>query len=134
MDARRGPIIEDAYRSVGLPSRVVLPQKARPAAKREVAALPAEPPDDPSRPPPDLVDGLRVPRGDEEVAVVILRDRVDVKEVVRNGSLSRPLCIRLGERDVPDAVPVQENAPRAQVELLEAAVGDRAAPDGDGTD
>src|SRR5919197_4605563 len=114
MDARRGAVVEDADRSVGLPPRVVLPRKTRAAAEREVAVIAAETPDDSSRSPSDLVDGLRVARGDEQVAVGVLRDRVDVKEVVRDRFLARALCIRLGERNMPDAVPVQENAPCAQ--------------------
>src|SRR5262249_10149776 len=113
-------------RPVGQTPRVVLPGKACARPEREVAALAAEPPDDPAAPAVDLVDGVRVPRRNEEVPIRVRVDRVDVEVVVGNRRLVWALLVRLVERNVVDAMPFEQDAAACDVDLLERALEDRS--------
>ena len=104
-------------------ARVVLPGEARPRPHLEVALLAAEPPDDLPGALADLVDGARVPRRDDQRVVRPRLDRVDVEVVVRRRRVLRDLGqVRLVQRDVPEAVPLEEDAARRDVDLLEDRV------------
>src|SRR5438270_2975679 len=85
---------------------------------RKVAALAAEPPDDRTRPPVDLVHGRCVPGRDEQIAVGGHRDRVEVK-VVEDVSSGRVADERLVQPDVVAAAPVEQDASGNDVDLLD---------------
>src|SRR5437867_11925667 len=68
LDRRSRTVVEERDRSVGTASCVVLPGESRPAPHREVALLAAESPDDLLRLAVDLIDGMRVACGYEQVA------------------------------------------------------------------
>src|SRR5205085_7491437 len=101
----------------GKATRVVLPREARSGTEHEIAALPAEPPDDATGLTVELVDGVRVPCGDEEVAVLVDVDRVHMEVVVGEIPSARLLRVRLGEGDVLSCVPVEQGTVSAQVEF-----------------
>src|SRR6266542_6785054 len=107
---RRGLVVKERERAVGPTPDVVLPGEAGAATEGEIASLAAEPPEDPSRSPADLVDRVRVAGGDEEVAVRFHLDRVDVEIVVDPVGLTRKAVVRLDEPDVIDAVPFEHGA------------------------
>src|SRR5207237_2070465 len=87
-DGGRGAVVEDGDRSVRLAARVVLPGEVRAGPHLE-AALPApEPPEDLAGLAADLVDRVRVAGGDDEVAVVVDVDGVDVEVVPRGRVLA----------------------------------------------
>ena len=99
----------------------MLPAERDSRPELEVAALAAEAPDDPARAPADLVDRMRVAGGDEQVAVVVDVDRVDVEVVIGAAGISRQAIVGLHERHVVDAVPLEQNAAGPDVELLQRA-------------
>src|SRR5438128_6926898 len=82
LDRWGSTVVEERDRSVGMASCVVLPRKSRPGPHPEVALLAAEPPDDLLRLVVDLIDGVRVASGDEQVAARLDVDGVDVEVVV----------------------------------------------------
>src|SRR5205085_12557265 len=78
---RIGAVVEDPGRLVVEVARVVLPREVRAWPERKGAALAAEPPEDLARRAVELVDGVRVSRGDEQIVVAVDVDRVHVEEV-----------------------------------------------------
>src|SRR6266568_1458452 len=84
LDRRSRTVVEERDRSVGMAPCVVLPGKSRSGPHLEVALLAAEAPDDLLRLVVDLVDGVRVACGYEEVAARFDIDGVDVEVVVRS--------------------------------------------------
>src|SRR5262249_34561545 len=111
-------------------ARVVLPPERRPGPHLEIALLAAQPPEDRTGLAVELVDRARVARRDEVVAVRLLLDRVDVEVVVRvagrRAAGARQRDVRLVDRDLVEAVPVEEDLARRDVDLLDDAVGDLA--------
>src|SRR5207247_8260725 len=87
LDRRGCAVVEERDRAVGLASRIVLPRELRSGAHGEAALLPAEAPEHLLRLAVDLVERVRVARRDEEVAVRLDVDGVEVEVVVR-----RSLC------------------------------------------
>src|SRR5580765_3793789 len=83
LERRRRAVVEQRDRPVALAAGVVLPLEVRPVAHLEAALLAADLPQDLLRLPVDLVDRVRVARGDEEVAVRLRGDRIQVDVVVR---------------------------------------------------
>jgi hypothetical protein len=115
-------IVEEGQVAVGQAAGIVLPGEARAAAELEVAALAAEPPEDPSCSSADLVDRVRVAGGDDEVAVPVDLDRVDVEVVVEPVGVAGQAVVGLDEANVLDAVPLEQHAARPDVELLESSL------------
>ena len=70
----------------------------------------------------DLVDRVGVARGHEEVPVRVHADRVQV-DVVPVGAEAP---VGVGDRDVVEAVPLEQHAPGRDVDLLEDRILDRA--------
>ena len=103
----------------------MLPREPRSAAHREIASFAAQPPDDRPGAPVDLVDRVGVSRRDEQIAVSAELDRVDVEVVERR--LPSPLGVGLRKRDVTERVPLEQDTPRRDVELLQAGVDHVAA-------
>src|SRR5204862_6724335 len=118
MDSGCGAVVEDPDRPVALASRVVLPCEAHAFTEPVIAPLAAEPPEDSAGLPADLVDGLGIACRNEEVAVHVDGDRVDVEVVERGRRLARRLRVRLTRRDVVDAMPVEEHPSACEIELL----------------
>src|ERR687888_208374 len=106
---------------------VVLPRELRPRPHLEVALRAAELPEDLLRLPVDLVDRVRVPGRDEEVAVRLDVDRVEVDVVIRRRLLAL-LRVRDGleepvfESDRGPAVPLEEHLPGPDVHVLDDPV------------
>ena len=119
-------VVEDADRAVGLRPRVVLEAEARPLAHLEARPLAADPRPDLAGGAVDLVDGVRVARGDEQVAVGLLFDGVQVEGVPRCAPPRDP-AVGVGERHRAHGVPLEEHAPGRDVDLLDHAVGDASA-------
>src|SRR5260370_14965371 len=68
LDRRSRTVVEQRDRSVGMASCVVLPGESRSRPQLEVALLAAESPDDLLRLVVDLIEGMRVACGYEQVA------------------------------------------------------------------
>src|SRR6185312_7484286 len=83
MHARGGAVVEEADRAVCELARIVLPRGRDARAQREGAPLAAQAPDDRAAARVDVVGGPRVARRDEQAAVAVTRDRVEVEEVKR---------------------------------------------------
>ena len=94
---------------------------------REVALLAAEPPDHLAGRAVDLVDRPGVAGRDEQVAVGVDVDRVDVEEVERGSDLR----VGLGELDVVEAPPLEEHAGARYRELLHDPLDHAAAAGSD---
>ena len=113
-----------------MPPHIVLVAERGAGAEREIAPRPAETPDHRSCAAVNLVDGRRVPRRDQQVPVGVDPDRVQVEvvdvTVGREGELGRLL-----ERDVIEAVPLEQDASSRDIDLLDdpldQASVDRAA-------
>ena len=122
----RRPVVEEADQLVGraVMPRVVLEREAGARAHGEVALLATQPPDDLAAAAVDLVHGPGVAGGDEEVAVGIELDRVDVEVVVR--ALVGDARMRFVEADVVEAAPLEQHATTWQLELLHDASDHRA--------
>ena len=99
--------------------------KATPGPSCEVALLPAEAPVDLPAVAVDVVDRPRVARVDQQVAVLVEVDGVDVEVVVRRRGGGRHRRLALGHRHVVEAVPLEQHAARGDVDLLDHAVEDR---------
>ena len=124
------PVVEERDRSVGMASCVVLPRESGSEAHLEVAPLAAQPPEDLLRLAGDLIDGVCVACGDQQVAARLHIDRVDV-EVIVGRSLRAGLRlwwrrIRLGNRNLGIAVPLEQDSAGGDVELLHDPVPDAA--------
>jgi hypothetical protein len=102
----------------------VLPREGDTVTEREVALLAAEAPQDATAAPIDLVDGPGVARRHEQVAVFGEVDGVDVEVVV--GARRWQRLVALVERDVIEAMPLEEDPASGDVELLDDAVQDLA--------
>src|SRR5258706_9446363 len=102
-------------------TRVVLEREPDTGAHLEVALLPAQTPDDLPASPIDLVHRRGVARGNEQVAVLVDADRVEVEIVP---AVSRRE-IRLSGRDVICAVPLQQHLAACDVDLLEHSLDQR---------
>jgi len=128
LDLRRCAVVEDTDEVRPVMACVVLPGETRAGTHLEVASLPAESPDDAPGLPADLVDAPGVARRDDQVPVCGEVDRVDV-EVVERVALVRGM--RLLDRDVIEAAPLEEHTAPRQLELLHDAAdhlaGRRAA-------
>ena len=114
-DLRRGLVVEQRERAVRLAARVVLPGEAHALAEREVAAAAAEPPDHVAGLAVELVDRPRVARGDQQVAVAVDVDRVDVEVVVGTSAVfcGIPASDSV-EPDVVEAAPLPHAARRSR--------------------
>ena len=75
----------------------------------------------------NLIDGARVPRGDEVVAIFVLIDRVDMEIVpwlvrVQSGAggigVRRP-CITHGRVDMIERAPLKQHSTRLDINFLE---------------
>ena len=107
----------------------MLPAEGHAGPELEVAALAAEPPDDPAGVPVDLVDRVGVAGRHEQIAVVVDGDRVDVEVVVGAVGITRQAVVGLDQRDVADAVPLEQHSPGLDVELLKRSFEHRSAFD-----
>src|SRR5207253_776600 len=117
-------VVEDADEPAAVEEAgVVLPRERRAPAEPEVAPRPAEAPHHAPVAAADLVDGPRVARRDEQVAVGRDVDGVDVEVVVR----ALDGAARLREVDVVEAPPLEEQPPARHLELLDDAAHDDAA-------
>lgn len=110
--------------------RVVLVEEPDCRGRPEVAVLATELPHDRAVP-RQLVDRRSVARGDEDAAAGRVGNRVDVKVVKRPllGRMLRRLVIRLQrvrQRHMPEAVPLEDETVRGDVDLLHDAVVDPA--------
>ena len=92
-------VVEEGEGAVGLAAGVVLPGEAGVGGDREVGVFAAQAPDDLAGVAVDLVDGVGVAAGDEQVVVVVDGDRVevDVVPVLADGPVG------LADRDVVEA-------------------------------
>ena len=72
----------------------------------------------------DLVDGVCVSGGDEQVSVRVDVDRIDVEVVVQDRWVLRRLGVGLADCDMVDASPVEEHAARAEIDFLDTAFDD----------
>ena len=112
--------------------RVVLERELHGRRRAEVAARAAEPPDDV----PvacEQVDRAGVPRGDEDRPSRAVGDRVHMEVVQRLllRGIARGLAVGLGglrERNVVDAVPLEDDTAGGDVDLLDDAVVHVAVP------
>ena len=95
----------------------MLPGERHTGAQGEVASLAAQTPENLARLPVDLVDRPGVSARDEEVAVVVEVDRVDVEVVV--GRVHRQIAV--GDRHMVEAVPLEEDVAGGDVEPLTIA-------------
>src|SRR5207253_10944426 len=130
LDRGCGAVVEHRHGAVGLPPGVVLPREPHAWAEPEVALLAAEAPQHLAGAVADLVDGVRVAARDQQVAVRLLVDRVEVEVVVGEGLRAELLARRLGVRLLhPDpriAVPLEQDSPGRAVDLLHDPVPDQA--------
>ena len=104
-------VVEHRQCPVGAASHVVLecePVAVGEAGRREVASVP-ERPDQVPVGAIDLPDRRRVPRRDEEVAVGVDRDRVEVHVVPRGPGAGRRGHDTLAQRYVIEAVPFEDH-------------------------
>src|SRR5215213_2192093 len=106
-----GRIVVEGDRSVPAPARVMLPREQRFAGRAEARALASQPPPHPARAAVDLIDGLRVAPGDQDVAVGLLIDRVHVNRIPDGVAVLRQRLIALRQRDVAKAVHSNSTAP-----------------------
>src|SRR5581483_4873440 len=102
---------------------VVLEPEARAATETEAARLAAELPHDLPARAIDLVDRGGVARGDQHAPARQRLDRVDVEGVVGRAVGRRG--VRLGERYVPERVPLPDHEAGADVHLLDDRVEQR---------
>ena len=98
----------------------MLPREAGALAEREVALLAAEPPHDVAVLLRDLVDGPGVTRRDEQVAVGVDVDRVDVEVVEEVADAG----VGLGRRHVVEAAPLEQHLRARNLELLDDPLHD----------
>ena len=126
VDPRRGAVVEDHQIAVGQPARVVLPGHQRALAHLERRLGAAEAPDELRRRAIDLVDAPGVARREQEVAVFIDVDRVQVQVVVLAALLRRDRRLALVEPDAVDRVPLEQHEAGLDVDLLHDA-GDHDA-------
>ena len=117
---RDGFVVEHAELVPPVRPGVVLPAEVGARTYRKRAVLAAQAPDDPPGRPVDVVQGVRVARGDEQIAVRQLVDRVEVEVVVQLVLLGT--AIGVGDRDVVERVPLEEDEAGPQVDLLQDAV------------
>ena len=123
-----GSVVEERDRSVGPAACVVLPREPNALAERKVTSLAAEPPEDATAAPVDLIERVRVTRGDEKVPVRLHVDGVDVEVVPRRRL--RALCrrgsvhVRLTKRDAGVAVPLEQHASGGDRDLLDDSLED----------
>lgn len=104
-------------RWIGRASRCAARGRARSTAR----GMPAE-----RRAPIELVHGPRISGGDEQVAVRIDAHGVDV-EVVEGGARGRGYgTVALTEGHMIETVPLEDDPPGRDVELLDDTVGDVA--------
>ena len=135
-------VVEERDRRRAVEARVVLVAELHRRGRPEVAALPAETPDDRAVA-ADQIERARVAARDEDRPAGPVGDRVDVEVVERPllRRVVRRLAVRLdrlGERDVVEAVPLEDDLPCLDVDLLDDAVlcvavlrpADRAQVDG----
>ncbi len=102
------------------PAGVVLAAEARAAPHPEVAPLAAEAPCERAALAVDLVHRARVTRRDQQVAVRPHVDRVQMEVVERLAALGT--VVALLEGDGVEAVPLEQQAPRRDVDLLDHVV------------
>ena len=119
-------VVEDRHRLSAVETSIVLPREAGPRPEREVAAFAAEPRQNCAVRAPDLVDRVRVSRGDEHMSVRQELDCVDVEVVVRLPRVLGERFVGLGDAHVVDAVPLEERPSGRDVDLLDDALPDRS--------
>ena len=124
---RERAVVEERDRAVGLLTRVVLPRRCGARTQLEARVLAAQLPAHLAGFRIDVVGGPGVARVDQQVAVLLDVDRVDVEVVERfsRGSSARPRR-RSSQRHVVEAVPLVHHQTRLQVDLLQQRVRDRA--------
>ncbi len=116
---RRRAVVEDAQDAGAVRADVVLPPEGGARPHLEARPLPAEPPGHLPARAGYLVDGTGIAGRDQELAVRRDRDRVDVEVVerVRLGAAGERL-VGVGDRDVVQAVPLEQHAAGRDVDLL----------------
>src|ERR1700733_12800343 len=100
---------------------MVLPVELRRTREAEIRALAVQAPDDLAAGTVDLVQRPGVATRDQQVAVVHLADRVDVKVVKRPLRVRRRVLEALGERYMVQAAPVEQDLAGLEVDLLGVA-------------
>ena len=118
----RPAVVEDAHRVRVQRRDVMLEPEGGARPHPEAGPLPAKLPDDLPAGPGHLVDRAGVAGRQQQVAVGRDRDRVDVQVVERRG-LGAPgeRRVRVGDRDVVQAVPLEQDLAGSDVDLLHHA-------------
>ena len=122
-----GLVVKDANQSVVVRCRrVVLPCEGDVRPEREIALRAAEPPKDGARVSVDPVGGPRVASADQQIAVFVDADRVQVEVIPCDGGRRRHRRMALVEPDVVQAMPLEEDMAIGDVDLLDDAFGHEA--------
>ncbi len=129
MHARRGAVVEERDRPVGLFAGVVLPGGGGAGAELEAVVLAPELPTHLAAVGVDVVDGPGVAGVHQEAAVAGHVHGVDVEGVeggVRGGGM--PGVVGARQRHVVEEVPLVADQPGGEVDFLEQRVGDGTFP------
>ncbi len=121
---RAAAVVEHRERAVGLHHHVVLERGLRAGPHLEVVLVGAERPDHRARLVVDLVHRPGVAHRDDQVAIGIERDRVQVVGVEHKSGRAL-LEERLGDRDVVERVPLEQHEPGLDVDLLDDGIHQR---------
>ena len=119
-------VVEDGELPIGVEASVVLPREPCAGIEGEVAALSSQTPEHRAVAAANEIHGVRVSRGDEQVAVGLDLDRVEVEVVPRAREIGRDVLERLARRDVVEAPPLEQQPTGRHVDLLDHAL-DRVA-------